>query len=483
MLQVVVDFGTLHVLGLNIPVRILGYGLMIVLGFACGIVLAQRLARRAGENPEAITHCGILALIGGIAGARIYYILQHWKVQFRTAENQCGAILNITSGGLIYYGGVALGTAAVLSYLWAKRYPIRRYLDLIAASLMVGLAFGRVGCLLNGCCYAGMCRQDWPLGMRFPMYSRPLLKFTSFPGPFSESADGPSPVYSVQFGLGEVRPDERLVWRWGGKKRIRLPRELHGRLEQDQLEVMFSTDDVIESKSDVIREKFEALAGSDGRLGVEEWRRGLAQAGGLLRGSEHWEDAVCFDASGDDLLSLEELGQYLHERKLKLAKRFGSAEEREQAEKKGTEPRWRRGSGPWKQADAYLREGLFALAEKEWSKKVKPAQVLGIVNALLIAGLLLAFRRLRTREGQVFALMLVLYPITRFVLESIREDNPHTLLALKLTHNQWISLAMAAAGVLMFLGLRRLRPSAGPFWAERLAQAGAGRGGTKARRS
>ena len=105
------------------------------------------------------------------------------------------------------------------------------------------------------------------------------------------------------------------------------------------------------------------------------------------------------------------------------------------------------------------------------SLPVKPAQLYGIGNALLLACILLCFSRMRRREGQVFMLMLVLYPITRIVLESIRGDNPHNLLTGRLTHNQWVSLAMAAAGVAGWLLLRLARADAGHFWRRRLAAA------------
>jgi prolipoprotein diacylglyceryltransferase len=110
----------------------------------------------------------------------------------------------------------------------------------------------------------------------------------------------------------------------------------------------------------------------------------------------------------------------------------------------------------------------IALAESTHSHPVQPAQALGIFNALLIAGLLAAFFRLRTREGQVFALMLILYPITRFVLESIRADNPHDLLAGVLTHNQYTSLGTLIVGVAMMFGLRWLPPPAGATWVQRV---------------
>ena len=112
MQQIVVDFGTLHVFGSELPVRIFGYGLMLVLGFLCGIYLAQRRARRVGENPDDVAYCGLLALVGGVVGARLAYVIENPR-QFRTF----GDVLNITSGGLIYYGGVLLATAAVLVFL------------------------------------------------------------------------------------------------------------------------------------------------------------------------------------------------------------------------------------------------------------------------------------------------------------------------------------------------------------------------------
>jgi phosphatidylglycerol:prolipoprotein diacylglycerol transferase len=106
MRQILVDFGVLHLFGLSIPLRIYGYGLMMVLGFLSGIALAQWRARKSGESPDAIPALGILALIGGVVGARLAYVIQDWR-EFSRAPNPLGAMLDVTSGGLIYFGGVA----------------------------------------------------------------------------------------------------------------------------------------------------------------------------------------------------------------------------------------------------------------------------------------------------------------------------------------------------------------------------------------
>jgi len=336
MKQIILDFGVLKLGDLVIPLRIYGYGLMLVMGFIVGIYLAQRKARRAGANPDAAAMCGILALVGGIAGSRIAYVIQHWETQFAHADNRIAAVLNFTSGGLIYYGGVVLGIVLVVSYLRAKGLSVRRYLDFLAVSMMVGLAFGRMGCLLNGCCYGGLCNEKWPLAMRFPMYSKPLVKLDGRDNPFPNGVVSPSPAYSHHLAEGWVHPDPSLV-----------------------------------------------------------------------------------DATGRLIPPGE------------------------------------------------LNEAQVSVAERSRSLYVHPAQALAIANALLIAGLVNCFYRLRRREGQAFAVMLMAYAVSRFALESIRDDNRHDLLAGMLTHNQYTSMAMFAAGVVMLVILQKLPASAGPAWVAR----------------
>ena len=488
MRQIIIDFGRLDVFG-GVSLRIYGYGLMMVLGFLAAIAVGRRRARRMGENPDVMTQIGILSLIGGVLGARLAYVIQHWDTQFAGAHS-LGNILNITSGGLIYYGGLILAAVVVLVYLKLKRLPIRRHLDMVAVSLMVGLAFGRMGCLLNGCCYGGPCGHDWALGTRFPMYSKPLLKFDGRENPFSQSQDGPSPVYHHQLmqraaarhdagetdGPAALGPDaannalvspppqlvcfraaNRAVTGPDGKEgsipmlRLHPPHELHGPLEGNQL------GPVLRTEQDA-REAFGALAGMDELLDADEWRRGLAAGDGLLAGCEHWREALLTDMSRDGRLDFAEYWAYSTERLEVLLERFDEDGDGALA---GAEA---------ERANAYLQADEIALAEGEYALPVKPAQALGIVNALLLAGILTVFYRMRRREGQVLALLFVLYPITRFMLEAIRDDNPHNLPAGVLTHNQYTSLAMVLGGVLALVALRALPASCGPTWAGRLAE-------------
>ncbi len=433
MRRIILDFGTADILGRTIQLRLPGYGLMVAAGFLLAILLARWRARRCGESRDVLTNCGILALIGGVGGARLAYVVQHWE----DFAHRPGGILNFTGGGLIYYGGVGLATILVLIYLRVGKLPIRRYLDILAVSLMVGLAFGRAGCLLNGCCPGGPAREDSALAMRFPMYSSPLVKLGGDENPFWEGATGPGPVYSEQFDREQVTPHPRLLNSF--TPRILPPRDLHGPLESDQLEVMYA-------EPSEARGLFARDAGGELLIGREDWHRLRRSGDGFLRGSEHWEEAIVFDVNGDGKLSFQEAWEYLQQRRELLEDRFGDDREA---------------------ANDWLSKDLYSLAAAERSAPVKPAQPLGLVNALLLAALLAVFFRLRRWEGQVFALLVIAYPITRFVLESIRSDNPHALWRGVLTHNQYTSIAMAAVGIVLYLCWRRLPASAGPVLAER----------------
>ena len=457
MKQIIVDFGTRTFFGLSLPLRVYGYGLMLVLGFLVSIYVAQRLARRAGENPEHFARVGLLSLVGGIVGSRAAYIIQHWDSQFAAAANPLGAMLDVTSGGLIYYGGVVLATAMVLAYLLIKRLPVRRYLDILAVPIMIGLAFGRAGCTLNGCCFGGACRHDWALGMRFPIFSKPLLKLDGRGNPYSQDTNGPSPVYAHQLSRCRIHPPEELIdhgrdgkvlvdGEFRPRKWLHAPRYLHGALTADQTAVWADP-----NGEPGARQAFEKLAGDDRLLDQAEWDRGLVAGNGLLRGSEHWDEALRFDADHSFGLSSAETMAYLNS----LRRRFD------------TDGDGRLAPAERERADRSLRTDQLALAGAQWSLPVKPAQPLGILNALLLAVLVGAFHRLRRREGEAFALLMVLYPITRFVLELIRDDNPHNILSGVFTHNQYTSAALTTIGILTFLLVRLLPASAGPSGAAR----------------
>jgi phosphatidylglycerol---prolipoprotein diacylglyceryl transferase len=157
------------------------YGLMLAVGLLAATGVTTLLARRDHLPAQAVSAISLVALVAGILGARLAYVIEHWKdiagpasapYPWRTALLDAASI---ASGGLVFDGGLVLAVAAMLGYLAWRRLPIRRFLDVLAITAMIGLAFGRIGCFLNGCCYGGPCRENWPLAVHYPYASSPLV--------------------------------------------------------------------------------------------------------------------------------------------------------------------------------------------------------------------------------------------------------------------------------------------------------------------
>ena len=147
------------------PIPLYSYGFMMMIGFLVSVHVAARRARRCGADEEFTLNIGLLSLIVGVIGARLFYVV-HYLPAFLSARNPLLAIVDITSGGLEFYGGFLSAVVATLVYIRMKNRSIRWYLDILAPSIMLGLAFGRIGCFLNGCCWGTTTRVPWAI--RFP---------------------------------------------------------------------------------------------------------------------------------------------------------------------------------------------------------------------------------------------------------------------------------------------------------------------------
>jgi phosphatidylglycerol:prolipoprotein diacylglycerol transferase len=98
---------------------------------------------------EQVVDFSCLSLLGGILGARLFYVILQWEF-FMSSPQEMPAIWR---GGLVWYGGFLGGTLAGWFYVRAKRLVFLRVMDQFIPFLVLGHAIGRVGCFLNGCCY------------------------------------------------------------------------------------------------------------------------------------------------------------------------------------------------------------------------------------------------------------------------------------------------------------------------------------------
>lgn len=158
--------------GQGVPIR--GYGAMLLIAAASGTWLSIIRGRRTGIDSDTIMALGLEVFVAGLIGARIFYVIEYHQEFFppgRTLTEAIPAVLNIAAGGLVVFG--ALPTAALAAWWFARRrhLPLMQLADCIAPGLLIGLAFGRIGCFLNGCCYGGIC--DLPWAVQFPPGSPP----------------------------------------------------------------------------------------------------------------------------------------------------------------------------------------------------------------------------------------------------------------------------------------------------------------------
>lgn len=186
---------------IGLPVR--GYGVMVLLGLFSGIGITIWRGKQLGISPDFVVSLGFWMMLGGVIGARIFFVVQYWH-EFAALPlgQRLIAIVKLTEGGLVIYGGMVGGVVAGALFCRRYRQPMLACADLIAPGFLIGLAFGRIGCLLNGCCFGGVCTSDLPR-MQFPQGSPPYvsqLEDGTLLGLKVKHGDGRPQVVAVQPG-------------------------------------------------------------------------------------------------------------------------------------------------------------------------------------------------------------------------------------------------------------------------------------------
>jgi len=314
-----------------VHVPVWSYGLMMVIGFLAAVAVIRHLSRDITPDPQMITSAALYALIAGLIGARLFYVIHYWE----KFSNNPLSVFAVWQGGLELAGGVALAITVIIIYLRRYKLPVRRCLDILAVGLLLALAFGRIGCFLRGCCYGKPTNLPW--AVCFPYGSDAF-----------RSQIGPNPA------------------RGRDKPQLELPPEYFDHYEKDGL----------------------------------------------------WYSQL---------------------------KPYESLTERQKA---------------------FVDNGPYR------TLPVHPTQLYSSANALVCCGLLYLFRRrsqkhrksntsgkiLFTKPGCTFALMFILYGITRFFIEFVRDDNPYELG--RLTISQLIGIALVVLGAALMIVFARLKTQA-----------------------
>lgn len=174
------------------PIEITGFGIMVMLGFfMAGWIMQERLGELDRSDHYA-WDIVVAAVIGGLLGAKLWYAGLH------------GPRTLLERAGLVWYGGLVGGAAAVLLNGWRRRVPMRFTLELAASGLAIGQALGRVGCFLVQDDYGIPTSLPW--GMKFPEGLPPStvqnlaawgVKAPPDAGPFDVLAVHPTQLYEA----------------------------------------------------------------------------------------------------------------------------------------------------------------------------------------------------------------------------------------------------------------------------------------------
>ncbi|TCL59549.1 phosphatidylglycerol:prolipoprotein diacylglycerol transferase [Kineothrix alysoides] len=142
------------------PVTVYGYGLMIAIGILAAYFVGEYRAKKKGLDPEHIFNFVIWCVLGGFSGSKLLFFLTSIKSIIADPS-----LLLDFSDGWVVYGGIIGGILAAMIYCKIKKLKFLAYFDLLIPSVALAQGFGRIGCLLAGCCYGQ--ETNSPLGIVF----------------------------------------------------------------------------------------------------------------------------------------------------------------------------------------------------------------------------------------------------------------------------------------------------------------------------
>lgn len=337
---------------INRGLAIRGYGVCMLLAILAGMGIVIYRCKKIGYPVDPIFTLAFWMVIAGVIGARLFFVIQKRDLFFAEGvplSDSLGAMINMTEGGLVVYGSLFGASIAAFIFFYRTRLPVWKTADLIAPGMALGLAIGRIGCLMNGCCWGGVCQPPMP-ALTFPagaaaymqhLSNGKLLGLTTNP----DDDNYHRKVVAVSPGIGaDLGIDVGDTIAVGGNPEL--------------LRYFSGTDD--DRKSVAVVE-----------IGI---------------------------SPPDDSPRVESI-------------RFSDLPDR--------------------------------------SLPVHPTQIYSCINALFLCGLLWCYWHYRKSDGEVFAVMLILYPVGRFLIEVIRNDESGQF-GTEFTISQWVSVITIAIGFAMF---------------------------------
>jgi phosphatidylglycerol:prolipoprotein diacylglycerol transferase len=147
------------------PIQITWHGFFTAVGTLVGIWLAVRWATKAGFTEDDTFSVAMWGVVGAIVGARLFHVVDQWDFYAKDPL----MILRINEGGLAIYGTIVGGPVAGAVYAWRRGLNVARLADIAAPPLVLGMAIGRIGDIINGE-HHGVHASGFPLAV---VYTHP----------------------------------------------------------------------------------------------------------------------------------------------------------------------------------------------------------------------------------------------------------------------------------------------------------------------
>jgi phosphatidylglycerol:prolipoprotein diacylglycerol transferase len=153
------------------------YGLLLMGGFVAAVAVSARLAEREWGGVEGIRRrndaldLALWVFLGGVGGSKLLFMVVNWRESLEalgSAFTDPMRFIGFLGGGLVFYGGLIGATFAVWWFCRKRQLPFLRLADIIAPTVALGQAFGRLGCFSAGCCWGHAAGTHLPWAVRFP---------------------------------------------------------------------------------------------------------------------------------------------------------------------------------------------------------------------------------------------------------------------------------------------------------------------------
>lgn len=430
-------------------VPIYGFGAMLFLTFVVTAMWwGPRRVVQIGLPRERLQDMAILVFLFGIAGARILYMLQ-FPQQF-AGQNLFVAFFQIWNGGIVFYGSVFGG---LLGYYLFYKYVLKKFrvsgwkmVDAIAPLVALGMAIGRIGCYLNGCCWGQpVCEECQPVPLAASLGEFPLLPAHAREQVIKPATadDKRAEIRGLQTSTGfSLQPrDERLG---------------------DPRSVIAEVEPGSEAKAKGVQrnQRVTAVNGEPNRVVLE--LRGtrdavnaaveqFAKAGGVVLSRREVEDAD--KPTVVARLGYDDPAGAFRDRKLLTGNADIFTTVTDVLNLTITD---------WPKGRSELELSLDGKDPIKFTPRTVsffPTQLYETVSMVLLVLLLLAFQPFRRHDGQVVVVLMIGYSLHRFLNEAIRIEPTY---ALGLSLSQWISVGIFAAAVLIEVYLRLTMPKLPP---------------------